>query len=84
MSINLKLKYFVPFDQLMGKVEILQVEDGLTVEDLFPVLAAKYRGFRQFDLFERLIVLLNGTVCKRNSIIHDGDEISVLTPLVGG
>ena len=84
MPINLKIKYFVHFDQLMGKTEVFEVEDGLMIKDLFRILAEKHNGFNQSNAPERLITLLNGTVCSTESMIHDGDEISILNPLVGG
>jgi len=84
MPINLKIKYFVHFDQLMGKTEVFQVEDGLMIKDLFRILAAKHNGFNQSNPHERFIILLNGRVGNTESMICDGDEISILTPLVGG
>jgi len=84
MALSLKLKYFVPFDQLMGKTESLPVEDGSSVQDLLATLAAKYAGFSQASLKRHLIILLNGTLCTQDEKLSDGDEISILTPQLGG
>ena len=84
MALHLKLKYFVSFDQLMGKTESLQVENGSSVRDLLAALAAKYAGFSQASLTRSLIILLNGTLCSPGDPLSEGDEISILTPQLGG
>jgi molybdopterin converting factor small subunit len=84
MAFVLKLKYFVHFDQLMGKTESLEVEEGTSVKDLLTVLAAKYSGFPQSGFKTHLIILLNGTICTHDDKLSEGDGISILTPQVGG
>ncbi len=84
MTISVEIKYFVAFDRLMGKTEKFPFEGERTAQGLCQALAAKYPGFSRPDLFDRLIVLRNGSVCRPADPLEDGDEISFLTPLVGG
>ena len=80
---TLKLKYFVPFDQLMGKAEVLQLERGTTVKDLLTALAARYPGFSQGSA-GYLLFLRNGVICSPGDRLLEGDEISILVPQSGG
>ena len=84
MTMNLKVKYFVPFDQLMGKTESLQLPDGATVQDLLTLLGQKYTGFSLGNLEHQLVILLNGAICTPNARLSEGDEISILMPQLGG
>jgi molybdopterin converting factor small subunit len=84
MALHLRLKYFVSFDRLMGKTEPLQVEEGASVRDLLSALAARYDGFSQKGRKESLIILRNGTLCSPGDKLSEGDEISILTPQMGG
>jgi len=84
MAMNLKVKYFVPFDQLMGKTEILELDVGAAVEALLSLLGQKYPEFNLASLEHHLIILLNGTLCTQNVELSEGDEISILTPQLGG
>ena len=84
MGFTLKLKYYVHFDQLMGKTESLEVPEGISIKDLLTVLAAKYSGFSQSAFKTHLIILLNGTICTHDDKLSDGDQISFLTPQMGG
>lgn len=84
MAMNLKVKYFVPFDQLMGKTESLPLPDGATVRDLLTLLGQKYTGFNLASREHYLVILLNGAICTQNAQLSGGDEISILTPQLGG
>ncbi|MCX5907511.1 MAG: MoaD/ThiS family protein [Deltaproteobacteria bacterium] len=84
MAMSLKVKYFVPFDQLMGKTESLQLPDGSTVQDLLTLLGQKYTGFNLASHEHHLVILLNGAICTQNAKLSGGDEISILTPQLGG
>ena len=84
MAIHLKIKYFVPFDQLMGKTETLAVGEGTTIQGLIEMLSRKYSGFNQTNLRNQLVILINGVLCSPGGTLSDRDEISILTPLVGG
>ena len=84
MAASLKIKYFVPFDQLMGKTEELPLEGSLRLEDLIGLLAKKYKGLAESNLFDKLIILCNGEICSKESRVGEGDVISILAPLIGG
>jgi molybdopterin converting factor small subunit len=81
---TLRIKYFVPFDQLMGKSEILQAEKGAKVMDILALLSKKYREFGVSNLCDNLVILVNGKIYKQEWPMEDGDQISILTPLMGG
>jgi sulfur carrier protein ThiS len=84
MGLTLKLKYYVHFDRLMGKTESLEVAEGTSVKDLLTALAAKYDGFPKPNLQKHLVILKNGAICSRDDKVSEGDEISILTPQLGG
>jgi len=84
MAIHLKVKFFVPFDRLMGKTEFFQVDDGTTIKKLFTILAAKYPGFGQASLKGQWVILLNGAICTPEGKLAEGDTISILAPQLGG
>jgi molybdopterin converting factor small subunit len=84
MSFTLKLKYFVPFDQLMGKTESLEVEEGTSVKDLLTALAEKYDGFSKSIPEKNLVIIINGIFSTQNDRVSEGDEICILTPQMGG
>ena len=84
MGLTLKLKYFVRFDQLMGKTESLEVAEGTSVKDLLTALAEKYDGFSKSISQQQLIILINGVFSAQDDKVSEGDEISILTPQMGG
>ena len=84
MALRLTVKYFVPFDRLMGKTEPVQLEDGSSVQDLLRSLAGKYEEFSRAGRRGSLIILLNGTLCGPDDKLSEGDAISILTPQLGG
>lgn len=84
MNIKLEIKYYVPFDRLMGKTEVFYMEGGLKLIDFLELLAKKYKGFAIPNLFDQMVILVNGKICKKDAILNNGDLISILTPLVGG
>jgi len=81
---RIRVKYYVPFDQLMGKTEILEVKEELTIKALFTQLAVKYKGIKIDNIFKNVVVLINENVCKGGEVLKDGDQISILMPIVGG
>ena len=84
MALILKLKYFVHFDQLMGKTESLEVAEGTSVKDLLTALAQKYDGFSKSSPQKHLVILINGVISNQDDKVSEGDEISILTPQLGG
>jgi molybdopterin converting factor small subunit len=83
MAMNIKVKYFVPFDQLMGKTESIPLPDQATIQDLLSLLGQKYTGFGLASR-EHLVIILNGAICTQNIRFSGGEQISILTPLQGG
>jgi molybdopterin converting factor small subunit len=84
MNIALKIKYYVPFDDLMGKTEVLHIEGGTKIIVILQLLAKRYKGFALPNIFDQVVILLNGKLCKEDWPIEDGDQVSIFTPLVGG
>jgi len=84
MAIKLKIKYYLPFDHLMGKTEIVEFERSAKLRDVLELLTKKYKGFAQSNTLDHIVILLNGKYCKIDWPVNDGDQISVLIPLVGG
>jgi hypothetical protein len=81
---TLNIKYYVPFDNLMNKTELLQVEPGSKITDVFTLLARKYTGFDSPNIFDRFVVFLNGMACRGESQVKEGDEVSIIAFLMGG
>jgi sulfur carrier protein ThiS len=47
-------------------------------------LAGKYKGLASPNVIDHIVILVNGKVCKKDKAVDDEDQISMLTPLVGG
>ena len=84
MPRELKVKYFVPFDGLMGKIEFIHVREGTKREDIFGVLSMHHKGFASSKLTKSLVVLVNGQMCGADYMFEKGDEVSIFTAVAGG
>lgn len=83
MDVTLKLKYFVNFDGLMGKAESLRIAEGASIADLVASLARKYPGFSASSN-RPIVIIINGIISGPDAKISAGDEVSILTPQLGG
>jgi molybdopterin converting factor small subunit len=93
MQINVKL--YGHFSSMSGRRELTvdADEDVIRVDDFLWLLAGKMPHFsrslngintEQF-LKQRILLVINGTPCSdKMKLIHDGDQIQVLSPISGG
>jgi len=81
---TLKIKYFVPFNGLMGTSELVPIETGFKISDVFNILKSKYEGFARPDILKQVIVVKNGDICRAETIVEENAEIAILVPVEGG
>ena len=93
MQVNVKL--YGPFSLMSGRDDfvIMVDEEAISVKDFLSLLSRKIPQFsrslnstdtEQF-LKQRILLVINGTPCfEKLKLIHDGDQIQILTPVIGG
>ena len=60
-----------------------------TVKDLYPILLEKAREYNPETTItsadiDGCIVIINGKQSRKNSKLHDGDEVMLMSPVCGG
>ena len=92
---QVKVKLYGPFRMMSGRDEftVKADEDVIRVKNFLSLLAGKIPQFRrtlntmnteQF-LKQRILLVINGTPCYDElKLIHDGDQIKILTIVSGG
>jgi molybdopterin converting factor subunit 1 len=58
------------------------VNDGTTLEELWPVLAGRYPGLG--PMRDTLAFAVNGEYARMDDAVSPGDEVAVLPPVSGG
>ncbi|MEM2210341.1 MAG: MoaD/ThiS family protein [Nitrososphaerales archaeon] len=88
---RLLIKYYAPFDKLMGKrEEELEIEGNeIKVSDFIKNLIKRGKLSNismESDeaLSSHLLILIDSNVAKLNDIIHDGSIVSIVPPISGG
>jgi molybdopterin converting factor small subunit len=91
--VKVKTWYHGPFSDIVG----LEHEDNIlaerpTLADLFDALVTRYGdGFKEIllasdtgEISPGVVVLVNSTLCPRDTELKDGDEVAFLMALAGG
>ena len=60
----------------------LPVEEGVTLAELWPLLAERHPDLA--PMRETLAFAVNGEYARGNAGVSDGDEVAVLPPVSGG
>ncbi len=60
----------------------LQVEDGATLAELWPLLVERYPGLA--PMRDTLAFAVNGEYSRGEASVSPGDEVAVLPPVSGG
>jgi len=93
---KVEVKFFTSLREITGrKVEEVQLENSITVEELLAELSKKYgKEFREYiynqkgKVYDYLSILVNGkstnTLQGLNTELKDGDTIAILPPVGGG
>lgn len=79
---KLKIHYYGQFREFTGKrEEVLEVEEGITVEEIrehvrgvYPKIAAK----------DQVLVAVNGGFISLDQVISERDEVAFFPPVSGG
>ncbi|NPV71872.1 MAG: MoaD/ThiS family protein [Firmicutes bacterium] len=86
---NVRVRFFPPYQDLAGKTqEILTFGEGTTVKDLLINLEVAYPDLRGMSAGlgdgHTVWVSRSGRTLGPADILHDGDEIVLLAPVMGG
>ena len=80
---NITLKFSGFFRTLAGvDQEVLDVADGMTIQELTSLLAEKFQNLPLED--EKTQFFVNGQVPTRNQILAEGDRVLIFQLLAGG
>ena len=60
----------------------LEVEDGATIEELWPLLTGQHPDLT--PMRDTLAFAVNGEYTRREAVVSAGDEVAVLPPVSGG
>ena len=83
-KVQIKIRYFVPLDNLMGKSESVAVEEGMLGKEIFSALSERHPDFAAVDMARYLLLIVNGRTCPEDYRFRDGDVVSILYPVGGG
>ncbi len=79
------VKYLAAIADYTGKrEEVLEVEDGSTLDDLLRYIRERYPKLKDFEKRFRILVLLNGVNSPGDMKLSDGDRVALLPPVSGG
>ncbi len=88
---RVRIKYLLWLGEKVGvREEIISIDkEETTVEEIINHIVVKYPILKKYlsKIFEPdnpFIVLVNGKPCGENSIVRDGDTITILPPVSGG
>ena len=74
-----ELKQYTPDGEKQGRAVRIEVPDGLTALQLILRLGIPYGGDEG-----QMVVAVNDVEVEHNSVLHDGDVVSMFEPLAGG
>jgi len=91
---KVKIRAFGELIEALGHENVIELEEGTTIEYLLLILAKKSGGLKENFLREyhddqpNMAILLNGLniqlLNKTKTIVKDGDTVSLLPPAAGG
>ncbi|MBO3800394.1 MAG: MoaD/ThiS family protein [Candidatus Brockarchaeota archaeon] len=77
---RIEINYYAWFREKIGGKELLDVEDGLTLEKVVEKLVEKHECLRS----ESFLVAVNGKLANPCTALKEGDIISLFPPAGGG
>jgi molybdopterin converting factor small subunit len=85
------IKFFGPFDKVLGKEAQLELEKAITLKALIGRLASRYSDFVPYsahktdaDLMAQMMFVKDGKPLKLDDLVDDGDTVQVVLPVTGG
>jgi molybdopterin synthase catalytic subunit len=80
---NIQVRYFAYYREQLGRgSEVVEVADGTDAATLWQYCMRDHP--RLLELFSATAVAINGVYADRDTVLHDGDEVSFLPPVSGG
>ena len=77
------LRLFASYREAIGKSEIrVEVEAGSTPRDVLSMLRELYPQTRR--LSDRLAYAVNGSYAPADTVLKEGDEVTLIPPVAGG
>ncbi|MBO3839954.1 MAG: MoaD/ThiS family protein [Thermoproteota archaeon] len=77
---RIEINYYAWFREKIGGKELLDVEDGLTLEKVVEKLVEKHEFLRS----ESFLVAVNGRLANPYTALKEGDVVSLFPPAGGG
>jgi sulfur carrier protein ThiS len=85
MNYEMSVKYFIPIAGLMGKTERIRLtKRTINLDELFDHLKRNHADLNVVEMKESIIVLVNGKTLNPKQSMSHGDQVVLLTVLVGG
>jgi molybdopterin converting factor small subunit len=83
---RVKIVYSGIIGEIIGKsIEYIDTAREVKVEELIEILVEKYSVLREWlSKIPIILVQVNGVDSTNSTIIHDGDEVAIYTPLYEG
>jgi sulfur-carrier protein len=94
MKMNVKVKAFSRFREILGSETNIQLDEGVTVSMTLESLANSTHDFRDacFDregnIASHVVLMINGKrisgTDRGKTVLHEGDELAIFPPVAGG
>ena len=90
---RITVKYSIPFREHAGvKEETYEIDqESITVATVLDLIVSKHSSMTKFmdstsDEAQRhhLVVAVNSRIARLSDVVHDGDSISLMLPVIGG
>ena len=79
-NMSITVKYFAGLRDLLGRSEdILTIEEGITVSDLWLQVSCKHKS-----LPVNIMTAVNREYVRPDARVNDGDEVAFFPPVTGG
>jgi molybdopterin synthase sulfur carrier subunit len=76
------VRYYASFKDFTGrKEEKMEVPEGITIMEIRDYIKSRYKKIAQREI---VLVALNGSFVSLDTVVHEGDLISIFPPVSGG
>jgi len=77
---RIEVNYYAWLREAVGDKEFLEVEKGATVEEIVKRLLEKHKFLES----ESFLIAVNGRLTSLNTVLNEGDVVSLFPPAGGG